>query len=68
MYQTFKRSPEAFTKPFGYHDNSENYSENTFSSILPASVIQPNIHFAVERGDKSSKLTNVKVGASNSLI
>ncbi|TMO45608.1 hypothetical protein CWC25_05700 [Pseudoalteromonas sp. S4389] len=68
VYQTFMRSPDAFTKPFGYDDNSVNYSDNTFSSILPASVIQPNIHFAFELGDKSSKLNNVKVGASTSLI
>lgn len=70
LYQTFMRSPEDFTKPFGYENdaNPPTYSEDTFSSIIPATVIKPGIRVSFQFGNKQGDLENITVGGNGNLI
>lgn len=70
LYQTYMRSPENFTKPFGFEDsdNPISYSEDTFSTIVPASVVKPNMRLSFQFEEKQGELKNVTVGGSSNLI
>ncbi|NEQ39784.1 MAG: hypothetical protein F6K40_27460 [Okeania sp. SIO3I5] len=44
------------------------YISKTFSSILPASIIEPGLQLSFKSGNKESEVTNLNIGAPNELI
>ena len=44
------------------------YISKAFSSILPASLIEPGLQLSFKSGNKESEITNLNIGAPNELI